>query len=105
MLNGTRTRRSIACALVLAAVAAIGLFGPLSVAQAKPCGSITVRGFTYTVGGSDGRPKCRFMRNSAKRWIRADNEPKGWNCRRSSRRSGGCDKKRSDKFFIYYPPD
>jgi hypothetical protein len=96
-------RRTLGAVLVASAVLAAGLWQPSS-ALAKPCGDVTVGSRTVVVGGAG--VGCKFMRSWTKRLMRGTNrEPAGWNCKVRSRTSGGCDRRHSRDFFIYYPPD
>jgi hypothetical protein len=43
------------------------------------------------------------MRSWTRRYVTARREPRGWDCRYRGGR-GGCDKRASRAFFIFYPP-
>lgn len=92
----------LAFVLAVALAVALALAVP-AVAEAKPCGDVRAQGKTWIVGGS-AKPSCRFMRSSARRYLNRGREPGGWNCSGRNRNSGGCEKRRGDRFFIFYPP-
>lgn len=93
---------ALAMGLVLIVMAVAAISPPQ--AAAKACGEVKVKHTRLSVGGSPG-VDCDFQRRWTKRFLRGGNEPGGWNCHKSSRTSGGCDKRRSAKFFVFYPSD
>jgi hypothetical protein len=98
-------RRGTEVAAVLSAVmlAAVLLLVSAPNASANACGEVKVKHHRLTVGGAG--VGCGFQRRWTKRFLRRDREPSGWNCHLSSAYSGGCDKRRSKAFFVFYPPD
>lgn len=103
MRKGRLTPRATATLLALVTATAVAAWQP-SEALAKPCGDLTAADRTVIVGGAG--IGCNFMRNWTKRLMRgSDRRPAGWTCRVRTRDSGGCDRRRGDAFFIYYPPD
>ena len=97
-------RRRVSAALLVTALSgalALSLASPPS-AQALACGDVQARSTTFIVGG--GGVGCRFMRRWAGRYLSTRDEPRGWNCHYRGA-SGGCDKRRSRAFFVFYPPD
>lgn len=88
---------------VAVAVAAVFLLVSASSASANACGEVKVKHHLLTVGGAG--VGCGFQRRWTKRFLRRDREPSGWDCRLSSAYSGGCDRRGSRDFFVFYPPD
>lgn len=95
-------RVGILTVLVVALTVALGVAAP---AEAKPCGSIMVKGKAYTVGG--GGVTCKYMRRWSRRMAGQGRKPKGWDKCTIRRTSGGCERGPGSNrdFFIYYPPD
>lgn len=86
-------------------IAAVLLIGAAPSAHAKACGSITTAQGTWIVGGTG--TSCKKMKRWTRSMLRGKGRPKGWKCHKrgkGSNQSGGCDKRRSTAFFIYYPP-
>jgi hypothetical protein len=59
---------------------------------------------TWVVGRA-GAP-CTIQRRWTRRYLNHGKEPAGWNCvGRFKPGKGGCIKRHSDAFFVFYPAD
>jgi hypothetical protein len=100
--------RTVICLVAICSTGALLQAAP-ALAGAKPtpmpqrfCGTIRVGGAPWGVDGKG--PRCRFMRRSARGFIRDGIRPDGWRCVNLG--SGGtCSKRHSSSFFEFYAED